>query len=93
MTVPVPDLGLAAPCRAAAGVRVKICGLTSPQMVEAAVGAGAAYVGFVFFPPSPRSLAPAAAREAALAATPGVVKVGLFVDPDDALLDTVIETV
>ncbi|MEM6354909.1 MAG: phosphoribosylanthranilate isomerase [Pseudomonadota bacterium] len=79
--------------RDATGLRVKICGLRTPAAVEAAAAAGAAYVGFVFFPPSPRALEPKAAREAALAAPPGVVKVGLFVDPDDALLAKVLETV
>ncbi|MEM7499887.1 MAG: phosphoribosylanthranilate isomerase [Pseudomonadota bacterium] len=95
-----PDLGAPAaapdgrPRAAAAGpVRVKICGLRDAADVEAAAVAGAAYVGFVFFPPSPRALVPADARIAALAAPPGLVKVGLFVNPDDALLDSVLETV
>ncbi|MEM6487630.1 MAG: phosphoribosylanthranilate isomerase [Pseudomonadota bacterium] len=71
-------------------VRVKVCGLTTPHEVSVAAEAGAAYVGLVFFPPSPRALSPGAARDAALAAPAGVVKVGLFVDPDDATLDTVL---
>ncbi|MEL6768714.1 MAG: phosphoribosylanthranilate isomerase [Pseudomonadota bacterium] len=87
-----PDLG--SPKKApGAPVHVKICGLRDAAGVEAAAAAGAAYVGFVFFPPSPRALTPAQARDAALAAPPGVVKVGLFVDPDDALLDAVLEGV
>ncbi|MEL7348151.1 MAG: phosphoribosylanthranilate isomerase [Pseudomonadota bacterium] len=87
MTLTVPNLTPSPRPGGAGPVRVKICGLTTPGAVEAAADAGAAYVGFVFFPPSPRALAPAPAREAALAAPTGVVKVGLFVDPDDALLD------
>lgn len=72
-----------------AEVRVKICGLRSPGDVQAAASAGAAYVGFVFFPPSPRHVTPAQAREAALAAPPGLVKVALTVDADDATLDAI----
>lgn len=87
-----PDLGSPRPSQAAP-VRVKICGLKDAAAVEAAAAAGAAYVGFVFFPPSPRALTTAEAREAALAAPPGVVKVGLFVNPDDTLLDEVLATV
>ena len=72
---------------------VKICGPTEPAGVAAAVEAGARYVGFVFFPKSPRRAA--AALAAALAATVplGVAKVGLFVNPDDALLQEVLARV
>lgn len=69
-------------------VRAKICGLNSLEVVDAAVAAGADAVGFVFFPPSPRAVDPAAAAD--LAAHAGrSMTVGLFVDPDDALLDSV----
>ena len=66
---------------------VKICGLSTPDAVDAAVAAGASHVGFVFYAPSPRNVDPA--RVAALAArVPArVTRVGVFVDPDDALLD------
>lgn len=74
-------------------VRVKVCGLTTPAMVEAAAAAGAAYVGFVFFAPSPRAVSPDAAREMAWAAAPGVAKVGLFVDPSDEALAAVLDRV
>ena len=50
-------------------------------------GCGAAYLGFVFYPPSPRSLDPAQARELAAAAPAGVGSVGVVVDPSDAELD------
>ena len=64
-------------------VRVKICGLTTPEAVEAA--ASADYIGFVFFPPSPRYVTPM--RAAALAAG-APARVGLFVDPaDDAVAE------
>ena len=72
---------------------VKICGLTQPEHVAAAVEAGAAFVGFVFFPKSPRNLTPAAAAALAQVVPPGVARVGLFVNPDDALLDAVLAVV
>lgn len=69
------------------GTRVKICGLSTADTLSAAVEFGAAYVGFVFFPPSPRNLEPAAARALALDVPPGVAKVALTVDADDAFFD------
>lgn len=71
------------------GVRVKICGLRTPDDVRMAVAAGAAYGGFVFYPRSPRHLTLDAAREAALAAPEGFCKVALVVDADDARLDAI----
>ncbi|MGR3434851.1 MAG: phosphoribosylanthranilate isomerase [Shimia sp.] len=68
-------------------IRVKFCGLTRPEDVAAASEAGAAYVGFVFFPRSPRNVSYDAARALALHAPPGLAKVALVVDPDDATLD------
>ncbi|NBC88103.1 MAG: N-(5'-phosphoribosyl)anthranilate isomerase, partial [Alphaproteobacteria bacterium] len=68
-------------------IRVKICGLTEARDVAAAVEAGAAYVGFVFFEKSPRHLEPAAAAALAGDVPPGVAKVALTVDADDASLD------
>lgn len=73
----------------AQGIRVKICGVTRPETVEAAARAGAAYIGLVFFPKSPRALSLAQARELALAAPVGLAKVGLVVDASDALLDEI----
>ncbi len=74
-------------------VRVKICGLRDAATVDAAVRAGAAYVGLVFFPPSPRAVSIGQAAELAAHVPPGIAKVGLFVDPDDAALDAVLERV
>lgn len=74
-------------------VRVKICGLRSAADVQAVARAGAAYAGFVFFPKSPRHLTLPEARDAALAAPPGLAKVALTVDADDATLDAIVETV
>lgn len=71
----------------------KICGLSTPDTLDAAIAGGASHVGFVFFPPSPRFLS--LPRAAALAErTPDRVKrVGVFVDPDDTLVDTAIRQV
>lgn len=66
--------------------RVKICGLTSAADLHAAAEAGAAYFGFVFYPPSPRALTVANAAPLTAAAPPERCVVGLFVDPDDAFL-------
>ncbi|MFB9150479.1 phosphoribosylanthranilate isomerase [Roseovarius ramblicola] len=68
-------------------IRVKICGLTEARDVAAAVAAGAAYVGFVFFAKSPRHVDAEAARALALDVPPGVAKVALTVNADDAALD------
>lgn len=74
-------------------VRVKLCGLTKPADIPAAVDAGAAYVGFVFFPKSPRYVSLEAAREMALLVPPGIAKVALVVDADDDMLDALTATV
>ncbi|MHA7875063.1 phosphoribosylanthranilate isomerase [Roseivivax sp.] len=74
-------------------VRVKICGLTREADVAAAAEAGAAYLGFVFFPKSPRNVEVAQGRALALSAPIGRAKVGLFVSPEDALLDAVLAEV
>ena len=76
-----------------ADIRVKICGLTSPADVAAVAASGAAYAGFVFFAKSPRNLTIDQARLAALAAPPGLAKVALTVDADDAALDAIVEAV
>lgn len=74
-------------------VAVKICGLTDDAGVAAAVEHGAAYVGFVFFPPSPRSMEPARVAEMIDGLPEDVTAVGLFVDPTDADLDAVLREV
>ncbi len=72
---------------------IKFCGLSRPEDVIAAVEAGARYVGFVFFPKSPRHLTLEAARSLAIEVPPGVAKVALTVDAGDADLDALVETV
>ena len=74
----------------ASGTRVKICGLTDPADVAAAVVAGAAYLGFVFFPRSPRHLDPTRAAALAAGVPPGLCKVALTVDATDAELDAIL---
>ena len=60
--------------------RIKICGLTREQDVDAAVAAGADAIGFVFYPPSPRYITPQRAAELARRIPPFVDVVGLFVN-------------
>jgi len=71
-------------------VRVKICGLSQPDHVSAAVDAGARYVGFVFFPKSPRNIAIGPAAALALSVPDGVAKVALTVNATDAELDAIV---
>lgn len=73
-------------------VDVKICGLTDEEAMDAAIEAGADYLGLVFFAKSPRYVSPERAAELCQFVE-GVSKVGLFVDPDDAFLDEVLSHV
>src|SRR5262245_57604704 len=73
--------------------KVKICGLKTEAALEAALAGGADYIGLVFFPPSPRSLAPESARPLADQARGRAKIVALMVDPDDALLEAVVGAV
>jgi phosphoribosylanthranilate isomerase len=74
----------------AATTKVKICGLKTEAALEAALAGGADYVGLVFFAPSPRNLAPEAARRLAAKARGRAGIVALMVDPDDALVEAVV---
>ena len=67
-------------------IRVKICGLSTPETVAAAADAGAVYVGFVFFGKSPRNLSIEQARSLAIEVPIGVAKVALTVNADDMML-------
>ena len=68
-------------------VTAKICGLSTPETLDAAIAGGASHVGFVFYPPSPRNLSFRRAAELAARVPAHVATVGVFVDPDDALLE------
>lgn len=73
-------------------VEAKICGLSTAETVDAAVRFGAAYVGFVTYPKSPRHVSTETMRELGARVPKSVIRVGLFVDPDDALLDEKLAT-
>lgn len=68
-------------------ILVKICGLSTPETLEAAIDAGADMVGFVFFAPSPRNLSLDQASALGRQAAGRALKVALSVDADDAFLD------
>jgi phosphoribosylanthranilate isomerase len=71
-------------------VAVKICGLSDAAALAAAVEGGASYLGFVFYPRSPRALTIERAAELTRGAPADRTTVGVFVDPDDPLLDQVL---
>lgn len=66
---------------------IKICGLSTRATVDAAVGAGASHLGFVFYAASPRNVTAEQVLALSRDLPRHVVRVGIFVDPDDALLD------
>ncbi|MDR3465422.1 MAG: phosphoribosylanthranilate isomerase [Xanthobacteraceae bacterium] len=70
---------------------VKICGLSTPDTLDAALGAGADMVGFVFFEPSPRHIGLATARELSRSTGDRAARVALTVDADDAYLAAIVE--
>jgi phosphoribosylanthranilate isomerase len=74
-------------------IDAKICGLTSAEGIATAARHGARFVGFVFYPPSPRHLAAEQAARLAVLVPTGITKVGLFVDPDDDLLAAILAKV
>jgi len=74
-------------------MRVKICGVKTPEMVNVAVDAGADYLGFVFFEKSPRNISYAQAAKLAATVAPGICKTALVVDPSDAMLDALLDEV
>lgn len=73
--------------------RIKICGVSRPADVEAAAEAGADAIGLVFHPPSPRAVTVARAAELARMLPPYVSPVALFVHPDVAAVDAVVDAV
>jgi phosphoribosylanthranilate isomerase len=72
-------------------MEVKICGVKDETAVKAAVEYGAAYIGFNFYPPSPRYVNPETAAALAPLVTGKTRKVALFVDPDDETLNNVLK--
>jgi len=71
-------------------VAAKICGLSTEAAVTAAVAGGAAYLGFVFYPPSPRAVTAERAARLCAAVPSEVGRVGLFVDADDDAIAAVL---
>lgn len=74
-------------------VRTKICGLTRLEDAQAAIAAGADALGFVFFPDSPRFIAPARAQALVRRLPPFPARTGLFVNPDRRQVAAVLEQV
>jgi len=74
-------------------LKAKICGLRTPETVRAAVSAGAAYIGFVFFEKSPRHVTPEQAAKLAKPIPRSVVITGVFVNPSNEQLQKTLEHV
>jgi phosphoribosylanthranilate isomerase len=74
-------------------VRVKICGINAPVAFDTAIAAGADWVGFVFFPPSPRYVTPAQAAALSARSPGGPPRVGLFVDPTPEAIAATLDVV
>lgn len=77
-------------CYNAPMTKVKICGLSSPEAVQAVVAAGADFVGFMFYARSPRAVTVTQAAALARGVPAGIAKVGLLVDADDAAIADVL---
>jgi phosphoribosylanthranilate isomerase len=73
--------------------RIKICGITRDEDVDAAVAAGADAIGLVFYPQSPRAVSIEQARRLAARIPPFVTVVGLFVDATSEEVDAVLDCV
>lgn len=71
-------------------IDIKICGLKTAEALDAALDGGASHVGFIFFPKSPRNIAPEVAGRLRRAALGRARAVAVTVDADDALLDTIV---
>jgi phosphoribosylanthranilate isomerase len=73
-------------------VRIKICGITNLEDARLAAGLGAHALGFIFYPKSPRSVRPDAAREIIRNLPPLVMTVGVFVDEEAEVVRGIAET-
>lgn len=69
---------------------IKICGLSTPEALDAALSGGASHVGFIFFPKSPRNVSPAQAGRLREAARGHALAVAVTVDAHDAALDAIV---
>jgi phosphoribosylanthranilate isomerase len=76
-----------------ADIKVKICGVNARAAFDAAVEAGADWVGFNFFPPSPRHVTPAQAAALSARSPGGPLRVGLFVNPTPEAIAATLDVV
>ncbi len=74
-------------------MKVKICGLSTPDDIITSINAGADFLGFVFFTKSPRNLTLEQASTLATIVPPSIKKVVLVVDPEDFYLDKIVSAV
>ena len=74
-------------------VQVKICGINHPVAFDAALAAGADWLGFNFFPRSPRYVTPRQAAELAGRSRVRTLRVGLFVAPTAEVVEAALEAV
>ena len=70
-------------------IEIKLCGLKEPSHIEAAFNLGIKYLGFVFFEKSPRFLRNDIAKSLISLTPPGIIKVGLVVNPSDECLNSI----
>ena len=70
-------------------IEIKLCGLKEPSHIEAALNLGIKYLGFVFFEKSPRFLRNDSAKSLISLTPPGIIKVGLVVNPSDECLNSI----
>ena len=70
-------------------IEIKLCGLKEPSHIEAAFDLGIKYLGFVFFEKSPRFLRNDSAKSLISLTPPGIIKVGLVVNPSDECLNSI----
>ena len=70
-------------------IEIKLCGLKEPSHIEAAFNLGIKYLGFVFFEKSPRFLRNDSAKSLISLTPPGIIKVGLVVNPSDECLNSI----
>tara|TARA_Y200000002_G_scaffold104007_1_gene84730 strand:- start:261 stop:917 length:657 start_codon:yes stop_codon:yes gene_type:complete len=73
-------------------LNVKICGLNNKETVEVAVKAGASHLGFIFYPPSPRSLTPKEAGYITSTTPNHIKRVAVIVDARDDLINDIIQS-
>ena len=74
-------------------LKVKICGITDDTALQTAIEAGASYVGLVFYALSPRNVSVELARRLAASVPAHIIPVGLFVDPEPAQIQAILNKV